>query len=360
LSNTSIPITVTYSAGTRTAYINDPRLQLATDYNFSLIATNMHGNSPPAFFMTTQIGLLPANVFDVQGTVIAPGTVSMTWNFTYTYPEAVTKWFIITAKPSVRGFDTIRKSAQGSERARDITNLSPQIYTITVQAENNVGYSYPEPQNTITIPVNVSLGSLDFNGVSYLQFPGVSVGINAFSFECFFRVSASNLTAAFIGSDQDGLSIVIQGSTTIAVRHQGVSTNLFTIPSILVGTWYHLVVCRDKLNNTTVFVNGVRSSTGVVQDTNNYRSSQYIGAANNGGLLDYFSGNISQIRLVIFSTEYDPLAASISIPAQPLPITTFTKFIMFTPFSEHYLIESGPNYFTMTNNNVVSSALRYV
>lgn len=360
LSCPSIPFISTYSAGIRTAYINDPRLQLATDYNFSLIATNMHGDSPPAFFMTTQIGLLPANVFNVNGTVIAPGTVNMTWNFTYTYPEAVTKWFIITATPSVRGYSTILKSCQGSERARAITNLSPQIYTIKVQAENNVGYSYPEPRNTITIPVNVNIGSLDFNAFSYLQFPGIKVGTNVFSFECFFRVLSSYLTGAFLGSDQDGLSIVIQNNNTIAVRRQGVSANLFRIPNLLVGTWYHLVVCRDKYNNLTVFLNGVRSSTGVVQDTNDYQASRYIGTANSGGLLDYFYGNISQIRLVIFATEYDPLATTITIPAQPLPITTFTKFIMFTPFSEHYLVESGPNYFPMTNNNVTSSALRYV
>lgn len=360
LSCPSLPFISTYSATTRTAYINDPRLQHAIDYDFSLIAYNMHGDSPPARFMTTQIGLLPANVFDVNGAVIAPGTVDMSWDFTYTYPEAITKWFVITATPSVRGYNTVLKSCQGSERARAITNLSPQIYTIKVQAENNVGYSYPEPRNTITIPVNVDIGSLDFNGFSYLQFPGVHVGTNAFSFECFFSPSAISLVGTFLGSDQDGLSISIQNSNTIAVTHQGVSTTLFTVPSILVGTWYHLAVCRDKYNNTTVFLNGIRSSTGVVQDTNYYAVSQYIGAVNNGGLADYFYGNISQIRLVIFTTEYDPLAATITIPAQPLPITTCTKFIMFTPFSQHYLIESGPYYFSITNKNVASSELRYV
>lgn len=363
----SIPYVSTFSPTLHNVFVRDPNLQIATDYIFGLTASNRHGTGPPAYFMISQIGLIPVGVFNVQGSVLNTSTVSMTWDFTYTYPEAITKWFIVRANPSVHGYSTILQQAQKTERARTITNLASQIYTIIVQAENNVGYSYPEPQNTITIEVNVSVGSLYFNGAnSQLLFSGIKIGLYPYTIEGWFKLETdptrrNTIFGAKYGTTGNGeMSISIINNTTFSVDYLGLSSNLYTVPPLIPLTWYHFAVCRDISGNETVFLNGIRSSTGVIQNTNDYQPIRYIGAWDPNGLgpTDYFHGKLSELRICLVTTAYDPTSTTITIPPQPLAIIFNTKFLIYTPFSQDYLAESGPFNYIFTNTNVVSSADR--
>jgi len=360
----SIPFVSTYAPTVHNTFLIDPNLQRATDYIFGITASNMHGTGPPAYFMISQIGLIPAGVYNAEGTVLNISTVNMTWDFRYTYPEAITKWFIIKAVPSVYGYSTILQQAQNTERARTITNLTSQIHTIIVQAENNVGYSYAEPQNTVTIAVNVSIGSLYFDGInSQLLFSGIKIGLYPYTIEGWFKLSTDPIQrntifgGKYTTPGNGEMSVSIIDSTTISVDCLGIAENIYTVPPINPLTWYHFAVCRDLSGNETVFINGIRSSTGIIQNTNNYQLIRYIGAWDPNGLgpTDYFQGNLSELRIVIISKAYDPTLSTITIPPQPLANIFNTKFLLYTPFSQDYLAESGPYNYIFTNTNVVSS-----
>jgi hypothetical protein len=126
---------------------------LYQDYYFYLTAFNIEKTSPIARFMPTQIGQLPSTVTNVQANQLNPTTVNVSWDFTMSPGEAITKWFVITATPTI-GQPITFKSCHGSERSRNLIKLNPAIYTITVQAVNDVGYSFITDESTTVIIVN--------------------------------------------------------------------------------------------------------------------------------------------------------------------------------------------------------------
>jgi len=68
---------------------------------------------------------------------------------------------------------------------------------------------------------------------------------------------------------------------------------------------------------TTVFFNGVRSSTGTVSDTYSYTTSAAIGYTG-GAVPRNWIGYISNARLVVGSNVYDPTLTTITVPTTPL------------------------------------------
>jgi hypothetical protein len=153
LSCPQIPIQLTYPASTSHALVSSSAIQNVTDYTFSLAAFNLTGLGVPALYQITEQGLLPAGATNVAATVLGQSTVNVTWSFSTNTGEAITKWFVIKAIPRRTNYSTILKSVYVTERSRAITLPESGDYTIIVQAVNDVGYSYPNEQNTTTITV---------------------------------------------------------------------------------------------------------------------------------------------------------------------------------------------------------------
>lgn len=149
LSCPQIPIQLTYPASTNYAVISS-NIEMATDYSFSLRAFNLSGLGPPSNYLNTQTGLIPGGASNVAAALLDQSTVNVTWTFSTNVDEAKTKWFVIKA---ISDTNTILKSVHGTERQRAITVPQSATYTITVQAVNDVGYSYINDQNTTTINV---------------------------------------------------------------------------------------------------------------------------------------------------------------------------------------------------------------
>jgi hypothetical protein len=222
-----------------------------------------------------------------------------------------------------------------------------------------------KPKQTTSTTTATSVGSLSFNGTtSNLLYSGIIVGSNAFTFECFFYptdltgrnvIFGANYTTPANGE----LSIAIISSTQLNIDRLGVSSISYTVPTIQLNTWNHFAFVRDALNNETVFLNGTRSTTGTVTDAYVYKSTRYIGAWNSGGtgLSNFFTGNLSGVRVVVGSTTYNPLSSTITVPTQPLSNITNTVLLLNTPYSVNYMVDSSISNVTFTNTNVVSSAI---
>jgi len=154
LSCPTLPFVSTFPASTNYTVVNAPAVAL--DYQFNISAFNLNGTGPPAYFMVTEQGILPTSPVIIEVTQTDVNTVNVTWTFDPTNPlEAITKWFVITARPALNPLNAYFRSAHGSERSRPITNLPPDVYTITIQAVNDVGYSYITEEATASINLTV-------------------------------------------------------------------------------------------------------------------------------------------------------------------------------------------------------------
>ena len=170
--------------------------------------------------------------------------------------------------------------------------------------------------------------SVALNGSSdYLTWTGSSIATSQFSFECWFYCTgniASDKTLLGI-ANTTGLNVRIPSATTISLDNYGVAAYTFTVPTMSANTWYHVAAVRGASNVCTIFLNGVRSSTGTQTLADNFGSSSSIGYLNSASNL-FFTGYISNARLIVGSTPYDPTATTINVPTQLFP-TTDTKLL---------------------------------
>jgi|GEM_PF-3435348 len=187
--------------------------------------------------------------------------------------------------------------------------------------------------NTITDP---SRGSISFNGTdqAFLMSPGISVGTSAFTFEAWFRMDEAPWdNGMFVlmgaGNNFKAVSVLVADPNTIRFDSKGYGKFDFTVPKMSVNTWYHLVMVRDASRSLAVFLNGTRSSTGVITNTsdmtNNTGLIRYIGRFDGG---HHFKGRISNLRMVAGSALYDPSQSTLTVPTSPLSSVTNTKVLL--------------------------------
>jgi hypothetical protein len=113
------------------------------------------------------------------------------------------------------------------------------------------------------------------------------------------------------------------------------------------NTWHHIAATRDSSGNQTIFVDGVRSTTGAITNNSNFSGvSAGIGKFNQGGQW-WYTGYFSNIRAVVGSNVYDPTQATITVPTGPLPVVTNTQILL-----QGRADSSGTQ--TITNNGAVA------
>jgi alpha-tubulin suppressor-like RCC1 family protein len=205
-------------------------------------------------------------------------------------------------------------------------------------------------------PVTTGYTTLYTSTSTYLTFPGITVGTNAYTAELWFYLTDGTFPAqrGLIGPStrvNNAFNLRLNTATTINVDSYVSSAQTFTVPTMLANTWYHFVAVRNASNVTTVFLNGVRSSTGAVTLSNNYS-----GAFNQlGGILDagpiFLPGYISNFRMVIGTAVYDPTLTTLTVPTAPL--TAVAGTVLLTS-QNATLIDNSTNNSTITNNGGVS------
>jgi len=123
--------------------------------------------------------------------------------------------------------------------------------------------------------------------------------------------------------------------------------------SFQVGTWHHIVACRNSSSNLAVFVNGTRvvSTTSSISYNNINGDPLHIGYRNDGvSGVTHAKIYSSNIRIVAGSTVYDPTQTTITVPTSPL--TAIANTSLLTCQSNRFK-DNSTNDFTITRNGDV-------
>ena len=202
--------------------------------------------------------------------------------------------------------------------------------------------------NYSSVPV---ASSAEFSGTNWLSFtPGVTIGSGAYTVEGWAYFTSANLPGVLLSSiteGNSGFSLLIASSTEIRTDQDGVAANTYTVASMANNTWHHIAVTRNSSGTETVFVDGVRATSGTTSTNYNFSgTSAAIGKFNTGGQW-WFNGRVSNLRAVVGSNVYDPTQSTITVPTGPLPIVTNTQLLL-----QGLADSSGTQ--TITNNGSVS------
>lgn len=205
--------------------------------------------------------------------------------------------------------------------------------------------------------------------------PGVNIGTQPFTFETYFKTGPKIDYGFFLGvANGNGMSINIHSANEIQIDAYGINATVFILSSALqVNTWHHIAVARDANNDETVWVDGVRATSSknrwnntpygaVYRDTRNYGGqatginiSTGCGHCNDGlgdaATNDFAQVRITNYRIVVGSTVYDPNLATITLPTTPLANVTNTKVLLNVTDSSSFLTDSSGNQ-TITNSSV--------
>ena len=212
--------------------------------------------------------------------------------------------------------------------------------------------------------------------------PGINFGASPFTIETYFKTGSSLDNGFFLGvGSGNGLSLNIYSPNEIQVDAYGINSTIFVLPiTMQINTWYHLAVARDANNNETVWLNGSRATSAynrwdrgitygsVFTDTRNYNGnttgingSTACGHCNQNHYSDArsnvdFSGlSITNFRVVVGSTVYDPNSATITPPDTPLTNIANTKLLLKVTNSSTAFTDSSGNQ-TVTNTGVTFTA----
>ena len=214
-------------------------------------------------------------------------------------------------------------------------------------AVNN--YPCAVPVSNITPFANTYSWSFNVNS-SITWAPGFAFGTNPFTIELWFYNTSNAWTNVGLvgcnGANTASLFIHLVSQTQITLGRYGVGNLYFNFPTMLQNTWYHIAAVRDGNNFCTLFVNGVRSSSGAILDTYNY-----TGITNTLGYLNTinaFAGLISNVRIVYGqdSALYDVAAAYVTIPTVPLTAVPNTQLLTLQDNSP---IDNSVNNYFVTN-----------
>jgi hypothetical protein len=167
--------------------------------------------------------------------------------------------------------------------------------------------------------------SMFFNGSSdYLTLTTApTFGTGAFTVEFWmYATSLASVFSTLSTSASGGLNCRVKSTTVLSFDCQNTSNLDFTVPTLLVNTWYHIVFVRNSSSVATVFVDGVRSSTGTQTLSTNYSaSSNYVGLINSS----YFPGYLSNLRVYVGTAVYDPTVSSFTAPTKALTSATINN-----------------------------------
>jgi hypothetical protein len=201
---------------------------------------------------------------------------------------------------------------------------------------------------TVTTPTTYSNW---FNGSSgYLTIAtGVAFGAGAYTIECWFNANAFGSYYTIIGNGgTNAMTLSVDSATAVKIDQTNVGSTTFTVATMALNTWHHLVVVRNASNVTTVFVDGVRSSTGTATLSNNFSvTSKAIGFTSGGG---YWNGFISNLRCVVGTAVYDPTQTSITVPTAPLTAISGTQLLTCQSST---FVDNSTNNYALTLTGVV-------
>jgi hypothetical protein len=247
-------------------------------------------------------------------------------------------------------------SASGSSLTVVTHSTSSFTATFTAPSAQSASVARITLQSAIgETPYNYN--SVAFSSGTYLQFsPGITPGNQAFTIETWIKTGSTVKGGNILGNSNTtgGLSFILDGATNAHIDGYGIAALHYTLPVTLQpNTWYHIAIARNGSGAETVWVDGVRSTTGVQTDTINY-SGTATGinwahctwcVANSST----FNGErMSNLRVVVGTALYNPNSSTITVPTMPLTNVANTKLLMTFDNNASLTVDGSGNQ-TITN-----------
>lgn len=192
----------------------------------------------------------------------------------------------------------------------------------------------------------------------------LSIASSAFTY-------ASNLTiegwfyANSLGSSE-GFGLVFNGTTSSNANRFQIAVNLSggiycyvesTSPTnnaiqsanglVAINTWHHFAVVKNS-NILTVYLNGVNVASGTLTVSPSLPANFYLGFLRSAGILHYFNGYMSNVRVVNGTAVY---TANFTPSTTPLLPITGTSLLTC---ADNRFIDDSTNNFTITRTGNVS------
>jgi hypothetical protein len=206
---------------------------------------------------------------------------------------------------------------------------STNAFAITVNGDTRISKFAP-----FNIPASYSTAS--YGGSGYFDGTGddlqistnaaFALGTGDFTFDAWINPSnwTNSVVPFFVVSGTGGFWVGKNGSNFV-VRAFGVADQLTygTLPTV--GAWTHIVAVRSG-TTLSMYYNGTRVATA----TNSYNFAQAKLAVGSDGdsVPSYYTGYISNARLVKGTAVYDPTLTTLTIPTAPLTAITNTSLLL--------------------------------
>jgi len=264
--------------------------------------------------------------------------------------------------------NTLRFGVNGTTKA----TLTSSAFTTNTWNFGNVNVSgntiNPLGANNLYIsPATLTTaysGSASFNGSNYLSInsgtASLSLGTGSYTAECWVYYTSNPAAGQCIfgiWDDTYGLEYMLFASTSSQLewvtRNTANSSNnpiQFSTPSA--NAWHHIAAVR--INNTvTVYVDGTSIGSITYNGTQRVGTGApfTIGARDLGSGVTPFVGYVTNIRITPGTAIYQ---SNFTLPTAPLSAVSGTQLLMDMSTSALLLVDSGPNNFTVINNNSVA------
>ena len=244
-----------------------------------------------------------------------------------------------------------------------VSNITQQSNSITfngtVASQNALTFTGSVVGNILTVssaPSNGFGGSIQFSGSNYLTLSTPqSVGSQAYTVECFVYMTSFTSIRAIVGSTatgSGGFSLAINTLSIIQTDRAGYSNNQYTLATpMTLNAWHHIVATKNASGQETVFVDGVKTTSGYGTNVSYAGLTGHVGtyAAGNWN----FVGSIGQLKMSIGTNYIDPTLSSITVPTAPLTFSTNTKLLLLATSAGAFLTDTSGTQ-TITNVGTVT------
>jgi hypothetical protein len=244
---------------------------------------------------------------------------------------------------------TLLLPGNGTNGAQNNTFLDSSSNTFSITRNGNA------TQGTFS-PFSQTGWSNYFNGSSQLTAPStngpIQFGTNAFTIEFWMyptSLARQSILATTAGS---GTGPVLAISTTVGAFGAGIYGSPDTINTgggvIVANKWQHIALVRNSTatNDSFIYVDGVLKATGTL--STNFSTAYAVSIGQNGGGGEYFTGYISNLRVVKGTAVY---TAAFTPPTSAL--TAITNTSLLTCQSNRF-IDNSSNAFAITVNGTPS------
>jgi len=286
-------------------------------------------------------------------TANAPGTGAFTWTGSETNEGAYLNGYLSNVRivagtavytanfiPPTAPLTAITNTSLLTCQSNRFIDNSANAFAITVNGNISVQRFSPfSPTAAYSAATIGGSGYFDGTGddLRITSNAAFAIGTGDFTFEAWINPpSFATTTPVFVVSDTGGLWIG-KNNTNFVIRSYGVADQLQYATMPPTNSWTHIVAVRSG-TTLSLYYNGARVAT----TTNSYNFAQAaatIGGDGEPSSPSYYTGYISNLRLIKGTAVYDPTLTTLTVPTTPLTAVTNTQLL--TNFTNASIIDNA-------------------